>query len=187
MPYLICKKCGGHYKLKEGESPENPQNLRFWDMKNEVFVYFESCECGGELKYVQNFNSRFERNHSNFIKEHSAKETIITISSIIAGILVVLIPQLLIFNENYALLLLVLGGLVSSLTVKNNDVTLNAAIVGLVAGLILLIFRSNITFSNEMSYFVTLEMVGPLLILLIFGVFGGLINIFVRFLISKYR
>jgi hypothetical protein len=36
MGYLICEKCGGHYQLKEGESPED----------------FENCQCGGRLKYV---------------------------------------------------------------------------------------------------------------------------------------
>lgn len=33
--FLICSKCKGYYKLREGESPED----------------FESCQCGGKLKY----------------------------------------------------------------------------------------------------------------------------------------
>jgi uncharacterized membrane protein len=33
--YLVCERCGGYYKLKEGESPED----------------FESCQCGGDLRY----------------------------------------------------------------------------------------------------------------------------------------
>ena len=186
MSHLVCEKCGGYYKLKEGESPED----------------FKACQCGGDLKYVQNFGSHFDvetdpltklnicSNHdSNFIKEHSAKEIIVRILAVITGILIVLMPQLLIFNENYALPLIVIGGLVSSIVVKNNNGITNAAIVGLVAGLILLILRSNITFSSEISYFdvFTLEMIGSLLILTIFGVFGGLINIFMRFLILKYK
>lgn len=217
MSYLICEKCGGYYKLKEGESPED----------------FESCECGGNLKYIQNFNSHFydemdplnelnicpncgaqnlqgqnfcksckskiesvdnRKKHSDSIKEDQkefqAKEIIIRLLAIITGILIVLIPQLLIFDENYALLLLVIGGLVASLYAENtDDRALNATIVGLVAGLILLIFRSNIIFSNDLSYFdvFALEMVGPLLILTIFGLFGGLINIFIKYLISKYQ
>lgn len=60
MSYLVCEKCSGYYKLKEGEKPEDPQNLIFWDQENEVFYGFESCECGGTLKYVQNFNSHFD-------------------------------------------------------------------------------------------------------------------------------
>ena len=35
--YLICEKCNGYYELQEGESPED----------------FESCECGGNLKFTR--------------------------------------------------------------------------------------------------------------------------------------
>lgn len=35
MGYLECEECGGRYELKEGESPND----------------FESCECGGKLRY----------------------------------------------------------------------------------------------------------------------------------------
>lgn len=34
--YLYCRDCGGYYKLEWGESPDD----------------FDSCQCGGELKYV---------------------------------------------------------------------------------------------------------------------------------------
>jgi len=40
MPYLVCNKCGGYYKLKEGESLRD----------------FEECECGGSLKQVESLN-----------------------------------------------------------------------------------------------------------------------------------
>jgi len=36
MSYLICESCNGYYELKEGESPDD----------------FESCHCGGNLRYV---------------------------------------------------------------------------------------------------------------------------------------
>ena len=36
--YLICVKCNGYYELQDGESLED----------------FESCECGGTLKYTEN-------------------------------------------------------------------------------------------------------------------------------------
>lgn len=39
--FLVCKDCNGYYELQEGESPED----------------FEECDCGGELKYVQNFDA----------------------------------------------------------------------------------------------------------------------------------
>jgi hypothetical protein len=40
MPYLICNKCGGYYKLNEGESLND----------------FEECECGGSLRQVESLN-----------------------------------------------------------------------------------------------------------------------------------
>ena len=33
--YLVCKNCGGYYKLQPGESPED----------------FDRCQCGGELEF----------------------------------------------------------------------------------------------------------------------------------------
>ena len=36
--YLICVKCNGYYELQEGESLKD----------------FESCECGGALKFIKN-------------------------------------------------------------------------------------------------------------------------------------
>lgn len=48
---VVCDKCNGYYPLKEGESIEDPQNLRFWDTENEVFECFEKCKCGGNLYY----------------------------------------------------------------------------------------------------------------------------------------
>ena len=38
MGYLNCKKCGGYYELQEGESPKD----------------FDKCQCGGDLKYIEN-------------------------------------------------------------------------------------------------------------------------------------
>jgi len=37
--YLICKRCGGYYKLEEGESPDD---------------FTDKCECGGHLEYKEN-------------------------------------------------------------------------------------------------------------------------------------
>lgn len=36
MGYLVCGKCGGYYRLEEGESPES---------------YSEVCDCGGKTIY----------------------------------------------------------------------------------------------------------------------------------------
>ncbi len=38
--YLYCEKCGGYYKLQEGEAPED----------------FDNCQCGGNLKYADSIN-----------------------------------------------------------------------------------------------------------------------------------
>ena len=35
--YLFCSECNGYYELQEGENPED----------------FESCECGGKLKFYR--------------------------------------------------------------------------------------------------------------------------------------
>ncbi|MBP2045930.1 hypothetical protein J2756_001168 [Methanobacterium aggregans] len=35
--YLVCKNCGGYYKLQPGESPDD----------------FDRCQCGGELEYSE--------------------------------------------------------------------------------------------------------------------------------------
>lgn len=37
MGFLVCEKCGGYYKLQDGESPDD----------------FEQCHCGGRLKYYR--------------------------------------------------------------------------------------------------------------------------------------
>lgn len=37
---MVCKKCGGYYQLKHGESPDD----------------FEKCQCGGELEYKEKIN-----------------------------------------------------------------------------------------------------------------------------------
>jgi hypothetical protein len=42
MSYLICRRCGGYYKLKWDESAHD----------------FMNCECGGELIYSENINYR---------------------------------------------------------------------------------------------------------------------------------
>lgn len=40
MPYLYCEKCRGFYELQKGESLDD----------------FDSCECGGKLKYYENMS-----------------------------------------------------------------------------------------------------------------------------------
>ena len=58
MPYLICKKCDGYYKLQEGESLED----------------FEECECGGELAQVDSLNIPYNAERVKIIIETFSKE-----------------------------------------------------------------------------------------------------------------
>lgn len=59
MGYLICDNCGGYYELQKGESTED----------------FESCECGGKLKYVETINGLIKQDDTNLNKV-STKEKI---------------------------------------------------------------------------------------------------------------
>jgi len=75
VSYVVCDKCGGYYELQKGESADDPQNLRFWDPENGVFEGFEACQCGGNLRYVENKPQSIEENNkpklmcSNCLKE----------------------------------------------------------------------------------------------------------------------
>lgn len=59
--YLVCEKCNGYYKLQPGESPEDPQNLRFWDPGNGASEGFTGeCECRGKLNYYDKIDDLLE-------------------------------------------------------------------------------------------------------------------------------
>lgn len=217
MSYLVCENCEGYYKLEQDESPED----------------FESCQCGGKLRYIQNFDSHFDeemdplnevnicpscgtenlanekycKSCNNLIKaednkknQHNSSKTIdenksqgnvlMRILIVIAGILIVLIPQL-IYNQDYALTLLFIGGFIVGLISRKDyeEMALNGVVVGLVAGLYLLIFRSNIVYSGDGSYigFLLFEIIGPLLILIIFALFGALVAILIKYFAFEYK
>ena len=217
MSYLICEKCGGYYTLKEGEKPED----------------FEMCECGGSLRYVQNFNShideeldpineinicpdcgtespawgRYSKSRGKMAKNTKNKKTdssnaentsnefkmpynlILRAISIIVGILIVVIPTFLIGDQNYALALLLIAGVVVSLIAggTTEDGALNGCIMGLIAALIILIFRGNFL-EGDLSLsvgIVIFEMGGATLILALFGLIGGIIGSLIRDLLIK--
>jgi hypothetical protein len=56
--YLVCEKCKGRYELQDGESPND----------------FESCECGGSLKYFENEEHLTESNDLNAKLDNSNLE-----------------------------------------------------------------------------------------------------------------
>ncbi len=217
MSYLICKTCGGYYTLKDGEKPED----------------FEMCECGGPLRYVQNFNSHideeldpineinicpdcgtespadeYSKTRGKMAKNTKNKKTsssntkdtssgfkmnnklVLRAISIIIGILIVIIPTFLIGNENYALALLLIAGVIVALIAgeKTEDGALNGFIMGLVAALIILIFRGNILFVDDVFFniqIVIFEIGGATLILALFGLTGGIIGVLIRDLLIK--
>lgn len=57
MGYLICDKCGGYYKLEEGESADD----------------FDVCECGAKLRYVDNIDE-YLNNEPDMDKSVSEEE-----------------------------------------------------------------------------------------------------------------
>ena len=181
MSYLICEKCGGYYKLKEGENPDD----------------FKACECGGTMRYVQNFNAHFDeeldpinefnicpdcgnenklgeeycKSCGKMIKDTQKEEnnssddkTVIdkltsnkwmlrTVAAVI-GILIVVIPTFLAADWNYTLLLLLIGGIVASLIAggKSEDGALNGIVVGVIAALVILTFRGNFIFTDDFLF-----------------------------------
>lgn len=61
MPYLVCEKCRKYYELQKGESPEN----------------YESCQCGGNLRYVKSLYGGSKRDKAPFEKLFSNKYALI--------------------------------------------------------------------------------------------------------------
>jgi len=66
MGYLICEKCGGYYKLQEGEKADN----------------YDYCQCGGKLKYFDHITDYFHeekesKNSSQYSEDiHQKKEEV---------------------------------------------------------------------------------------------------------------
>ncbi|MGB9937859.1 MAG: nuclease-related domain-containing protein [Methanobacterium sp.] len=94
MSYLICRECGGYYKLQEEESPED----------------FESCSCGGKLHYTDNIDDSPQR--ESFSSEKTYVEKKVSNYNLIMafGGLIGLIGISGIFIINPLLLILVIAG-----------------------------------------------------------------------------
>ncbi len=219
MSYLICEKCGGYYKLKKGEKPND----------------FKTCECGGSLRYVQNFNAHFDeeldpinefnicpdcgtesfaaekycKSCGKMIKNTKNKENdssdadknvtkvksnkwLFRAVAIIVGTLIVVIPTFLFTSSNYVLLLLLIGGIVASLIAggKSEDGAINGIVVGVIAALLILIFRGNFIFVDDTLFNIEIflfEMSGAILILALFGLIGGVIGIYIMDILIKTK
>ena len=68
--YIVCKKCGGHYTLKKGESLDD----------------FEACHCGGELKYTENYFKLNSKRRSKIFSNSFLLVIILALSAVIAVI-----------------------------------------------------------------------------------------------------
>lgn len=77
MPYLICEKCGGHYKLQKGESPDD----------------FGECTCGGRLRYVKSIYGDSKSRNKEISTKMKFTFGIFIIFIITLGLTYVLIPD----------------------------------------------------------------------------------------------
>ncbi|AXV38149.1 MAG: hypothetical protein KO217_06645 [Methanobacteriaceae archaeon] len=85
MPYLICESCNGYYQIQEGESIED----------------FDSCNCGGQLIYVDNLEDYFNRavESDNDVYNYNTKKSIK--KKYILVLSIILVPTL-IFASMYS-------------------------------------------------------------------------------------
>ncbi len=60
MSYIVCKECGGYYKLQEGESSED----------------FGTCQCGGTLRYTNSIREVFRPEAASNIRYNFKSENI---------------------------------------------------------------------------------------------------------------
>jgi uncharacterized membrane protein len=66
--YIVCENCGGHYTLKKGESLED----------------FESCRCGGRLKYAEKYFKLNPKGRSKIFSNSFLLVIILTLAAVIA-------------------------------------------------------------------------------------------------------
>ncbi len=66
--YLVCENCGGRYTLKEGESLED----------------FESCRCGGRLKYAEKYFKLNPKGKSKIFSNSFLLVIILALAAVIA-------------------------------------------------------------------------------------------------------
>lgn len=66
--YIVCENCGGYYQLKKGESLDD----------------FESCHCGGELKYAKKYFKLNSKGRSKIFSNSFLLVIILALSAVIA-------------------------------------------------------------------------------------------------------
>jgi uncharacterized membrane protein len=107
VEYVICEKCGGHYRLKDGETLED----------------FETCHCGGKLKYAEkDFKSPHIENKSKSGKyQHESRSNLYNIKKTVPA----KNPKFMIIDIFLVWLITVLS-VVFVLTPKLNDTILRS-------------------------------------------------------------
>ena len=119
MGYLICEECGMQYKLKEGETAED----------------FIDCECGGELKEVENLEN-INATHPN---NPSMREMINWKYILLGAALVVVLGMVLRFVEFGTFIGMFIPGIIVGYLVNNGykNGAKNGIITGIIGGFIL--------------------------------------------------
>ena len=184
MGYLNCKKCGGNYELQEGESPKD----------------FDICQCGGDLKYVENVDV-----HLNLLKKFKlSSEKIIRISGILFGASIMLIPYYLyspaptstsfVLINIDSFILWGVGGLTAAFIASGKIINgaSNGLYAAIISGLIVIIIYyllltnnfNNTSPLDNIALFAVLSLV-YMLIPGIFSIIGGLIGISIRKVLNK--
>lgn len=59
MSYLLCRRCNGYYELKQTESPHD----------------FDTCSCGGPLRYIKSISKFYDTNHDYFEDNYDVDTT----------------------------------------------------------------------------------------------------------------
>ncbi|MCK9152429.1 hypothetical protein [Methanobacterium alcaliphilum] len=66
MSYLLCRQCNGYYELKQTESPQD----------------FETCCCGGPLRYIKSISKFYNKNKDYFDDDYDIDTTAIIYNSL---------------------------------------------------------------------------------------------------------
>ncbi len=184
MGYLVCKKCDGYYKLREEESPKD----------------FVQCQCGGELRYIENIND--SKNLLNGFKLSS--KNMIRIVGVLYGASIMLIPYylyspapssaLFVLNSANSFILWGVGGLAAAFIAGGriiNGVS-NGLYSAITSGLLVIIIFylllannfNNPDLTDNIAFFAALTII-YVLIPGVFSVIGGLIGLLTRVSLNK--
>ncbi len=175
MGYLVCENCEGYYELQENESLQD----------------FVSCECGGNLKYVENLSDYFYIPEKPTTKRERSFLGLFKIKALFLGavtwiILDSLLYEVQIYNlsdyylGNIALFALLASQIISSVITgyisgkKFKPGLLNGAMLGIIFSIALFFLKSN-------TEIISLIILG---ILTFLGVIGGALGVLIKKVVS---